>query len=373
VAATWIPLRHNEGNAATGGIFRVGQEAADGTVRSRILKIARPPAPGASGAPGTPGAQGAQGAQGPASTRPASAWGTSDAPDHYNYWRREVYAYETGFAYAAYHDAGIRAPRLDTAVTRDNGEIELWLEDVDGRSGFELSVERLGRFGYELGAGQARWVGRVPSPVELPWLSRRWLAQYLSSGPGANVDVTDADWDDPVAAVWPAPVRAALRRLWESRMRVLAVVEALPHTLCHLDVWPANLIEDASGASVLLDWAFVGEGSIGEDPANLIVDSVTDGLLDVALLPGIAEAVADGYLRGLEDGGWHASSDKVRAGIAACAVAKYSWIGAHAIATAVHGRRHRPSYNQDDSPAETLTRVTPLAELLARWSADHVG
>ena len=351
---TWTPLCHNEGNAATGGIFRVERDAADGKPRSRIVKIARPPR------------------QPPPAN--STAWQTSDAPDHFNYWRREIHAYETGFAYAAYHDAGIRAPRLDAVVAHENGEIELWLEYVDGRTGFDLSAERLGRFAYELGAGQARWVGRVPAPVELPWLSRRWLAQYLSVGPGANVRVADADWDDPVAAAaWPAPVRDALRRLWESRTRTPAAVEALPHTLCHLDVWPANLIEDTSGASVLLDWSFVGEGSVGEDPANLIVDSVTDGLMDMALLPAVAEAVADGYIRGLEDGGWNGPADGVRAAIAACAAAKYSWLGAQAIATAVHGRRHRSSYNQDDSPVEALARLTPLAELLARWSTDLLG
>lgn len=353
---TRVPLRHNAGNAATGGIFRVRRDPARGPrPPSRILKIARPPA-------------------NPPATATASAWQTSDAPDHYNYWRREVYAYETGFAYAAFRDGGIRAPRLDAVVDRKDGGIELWLEDIDGKAGFELSVARLGRFAYELGAAQGRWAQRVPPPVELPWLSRRWLAQYLTAGPGANVRIADADWDGkPVATAWPTPVRRALRRLWETRMQVLATVEALPRTLCHLDVWPANLIEDASGASVLLDWTFVGEGAIGEDPANLIIDSVTDGLMDISLLPPIAEAVIDGYTGGLADGGWHGAADDVRAAIAACAVAKYSWLGARAVAVAAHGTKSANAYNQDDSPAETLARITPLAELLARWSTGHLG
>lgn len=346
-----IALRHNEGNAATGGIFRVGGAVGvPGRSDSRILKIARPPT------------------EPPATS---SAWQTSDAPDHFNYWRREVYAYETGFADSAYRDAGIRAPRLESVVALPDGRVELWLEDVSGASGFDLSVARLGRFGHELGAAQARWVGRVPGPGELPWLSRRWLAQYLSNGPGSNVRITDTDWDHPVAALWPEPVRRGLRRLWETNARVLAMVEALPRTLCHLDVWPANLIEDASGTSVLIDWAFVGDGAIGEDPANLIIDSVTDGLMDVALLPEIAEAVADGYISGLADGGHDTSgggADGVRAAIAACAVAKYSWLGAHAIATAARGVELKRSYNRDDSAAETLVRITPLAELLAEWA-----
>jgi hypothetical protein len=344
-----IPLLHNEGNAATDGIFRVSGGAS---AESRVLKIARPPT--------LPPEAGSRAA--------TSAWQTSSAPDHFNYWRREVEAYESGFADAAFADAGIRPPRLLSVDTRDDGCIELWLEDVAGPSGFDLSPERLGRFGYELGAGQTRWVGRVPPPAELPWLSRRWLAQYLHNGPGANVRIDDAAWDAPAATVWSVETRRALRSLWESRFRVLAAAEAFPRTLCHLDVWPANLIEDAAGASVLIDWAFVGEGSVGEDPANLIIDSVTDGLMDIALLPAVADAVTTSYIKGLADGGWRGSADEARAAIAVCAVAKYSWLGAQAIVTAVRGAAGRSGYNQDDSAAETLARLTPLADLLAQWA-----
>jgi len=32
------------------------------------------------------------------------------------------------------------------------------------------------------------------------------------------------------------------------------MTESAERTLCHLDVWPANLVDDA-GTSVLLDWS----------------------------------------------------------------------------------------------------------------------
>lgn len=338
---SWEPLRHNAGNTATGGIWRVSEAGG-----SRILKVAKPPN---------------------GETPAGSAWRTSDTPTHFNYWRREVLAYETGFADTVYRDAGIRAPRLESQFTRDDGCVELWLEDVAGPSGFAFPVARLGQFGHELGLGQARWAGRVPSNDELPWLSRGWLRQYLSEGPGNNVHVRDEDWDDPVARVWPVEVRQRLRSLWERRMTALKQVEELPRTLCHLDCWPANLIEDAAGTSVLLDWSFVGEGAVGEDPANLIIDSVSDGLMDAALLPEIVDAVTSGYIKGLADGGWRGSPDEVRRAIAVSAVTKYSWLGAHIISTAVHGRAGKPAYNEDDSAAATLARIAGLAGLLADW------
>ena len=64
---------------------------------------------------------------------------------------------------------------------------------------------------------------------------------------------------------------------------------------------------------MLLDWSFTGDGAVGEDVANLIIDSCADGLMDVALLPEIADSVTRGYLNGLHDGGWTGSSDAVRA------------------------------------------------------------
>ncbi|SEN96794.1 hypothetical protein [Actinacidiphila rubida] len=55
--------------------------------------------------------------------------------------------------------------------------------------------------------------------------------------------------------------------------------------------------------TVLLDWAFVGEGGVGEDIANLIPDCVSDGRMPAALLPEISESVVTGYLRGLRRDG----------------------------------------------------------------------
>ena len=208
------PLRHGLGNAATGGICRVR-----GTAGSAVLKVARLPA----------------------AADPAKSFPTSDEPDHWNYWRREALAYQTGLAATAYAGAGIVAPALLEVNTRSDGGVELWLAEVAGTACWDWPVPRLARFAYELGAAHARWVGRVP---DLPWLSRGWLAGYLAEGPPRLVRVADADWDHPSVAVWPAGVRRRLRQLWADPGRLTAIAGAAERSLCHLDVWPANLVDE---------------------------------------------------------------------------------------------------------------------------------
>jgi hypothetical protein len=244
----------------------------------------------------------------------------------------------------------------------------VWLADVAGTAGWDWPVPRLARFAYELGAAQAPWAGQVP---DLPWLSRRWLAQYLTEGPSRLARVADQDWDHPSVAVWPVEVRQRLRRLHADHSRQAAVAASAERTLCHLDVWPANLI-DADGTSVLFDWSFAGDGAVGEDISNLIIDSCTDGLMDVALLPEIAETATDGYLRGLRDGGWTGSADAVRTTIAACGAAKYAWFAPAIAGRAARDNIGRSSYGQDTSAAAAARRVTSLVTLIAEW-ADASG
>ncbi len=89
---------------------------------------------------------------------------------------------------------------------------------------------------------------------------------------------------------------------------------------------------------------------------------------DVALLPEIAASATDGYLRGLRDGGWNGSADAVRATIAACGAAKYSWFAPTVAGRAARDHIGPSSYGQDSSAAAAALRVTPLVTLIADWA-----
>jgi hypothetical protein len=328
-----VPLIHNRGNAATGGVWRVGDA---------VLKVARPPSLPPLG--------------------PVS-WPTSDEPTHWNYWKREVLAHRTGLS-SAYAAAGIVPPPLLSSATRPDGQIEMWLGFAPGAPGMSWPVPRIAAFARRLGRAQA---GPMP---DLPWLSRRWLRQYLTHGPSKSVHITtDDEWNHPVAAPWPAAARAGLRSVWETRWSLLKAAEAVPRTLCHLDVWPNNLIEDGD-TSVLLDWAFVGEGGIGEDPANLIVDSVTDGLMDHARLPEIAESVIVEYTAGLHDGGLRVAADDVRRWIMLFAVVKYCWFAPALLGRMISdGTVGQQQYGRDTAGESAMLRLRGLITMLAEWAA----
>lgn len=177
------------------------------------------------------------------------------------------------------------APACRAVVERADGSVALWLAD-------EPEVERwtpelLGAVARRLGRAQA-----APAPEE-PWLSRRWLRAYL-----ALHDVAPTD--------------------------VLERLEALPPTLCHHDFHPGNVV--GASADVVVDWAYCGHGARGLDPGVLVADGIADEAFPAGLADEVAEAVWEGYLAGLLDGGWSGAEEDVRIAFAQGTALRLSWL-----------------------------------------------
>ena len=285
-------------------------------------------------------------------------WRASEHPRNWNYWRREALAYEHGLP----ERLGLAAPRL-ISTSEDDGEVLLVFEFVEGRTGAALTVGDLEVAAAALGRSQAR-------PVEdLGWLSQDFLRDYSQSRPANwTLLASDEAWAQPlVARYFQSEVRAGLLRLHEERGRLLDLVERLPRAVCHLDVWPNNLIARADGEVVFVDWSFCGDGALGEDVGNLIPDSVFDLLQPRETLGELDRRLTAAYLDGLRQAGWSGDPRLVRLGICASAV-KYDWLTAHCLEHA--SAEQHLAYGRgasEDADERYAARAAGLA-LCAAWA-----
>ncbi len=331
-------LLHNAGNPVTAGIWRYAGEGW-----SVICKHVTPTGGG------------------------VDHWASSEQPDHWNYWAREPLAYRSGLTTSAYSGSGIAAPALLGAFDRDDG-VALWLQDVAGVPGEDWDVDTVALFARRLGRGQGSYLAGRPLP-DVGWLSQRWLRHYGDSKPvDGSVLYDDAAWRLPEITGAFAALRPRLIRLWEGREALLRAVEASPQTLCHCDVWPKNLVRRDHDEHVLIDWAFLGVGAIGEDAANLVPDCFWDGFLPLSALPEVADRVWSSYLAGLHDAGWTGDERMARLGFTAAGAAKYAWLAEFSIRRLQRGELRSYGGYSTLSHDELFDTYAAVFSLLLDWA-----
>ena len=222
-------------------------------------------------------------------------------------------------------DQGLRAPSC-AGVDISGEDAVVAMEFVDGTPAERWDIGTYAGAARALGAAQGEILlsGALP---DVDWLSRGFLCSYSTEKPVSwELLEDDRSWDQPaVADNFPAALRPATNELHAQRHQLYSVLESLPRTLCHLDFWTKNLIKADDGSFVLLDWAFVGDGALGEDIGNLVPDAAFDFFVEPDQLPQLREATLDAYLAGLADAGWHGDPRIVELAMAASAV-KYDWL-----------------------------------------------
>jgi len=294
--ADWrsVPFSYQVTNALSAGIFRISGTARDGADWSVILKVLHPAYDTLLG-------------RFPADSR-------AELEEAY-LWDREVLAYGSGLFDRL--PAGFAAPRV-LGIERRIGSCWLWLEDLVGdglrwdTARYALAARHLGRFN-----------GMYPDGAfDAPWLTRGWIRTWLSIGFGSRAQLVldnEAIWDHPlVRGGFAHGTRDRLRRLWPRRMSVIDRLEARPSTLCHLDAFRKNLF-DHDGATIAIDWSYIGLAPIGAEVGHLVIGSVAFAEHGHDT-PALAAASFDAYIAGLRDSGWMGDETTVREGFALSAI-----------------------------------------------------
>ena len=207
-------------------------------------------------------------------------WPSSSDPAHPYYWRREPCVYESGIAQP------FGAPECRALVERDDGSVALWLADAPEVA--RWTPELLADVAHRLGGAQA-----ASAPHEV-WLSRGWLRAYL-----------------------------ALHEVVAPN-KVVDRLDSLPQTLCHHDFHPANVV--GANGEVVVDWAYCGLGAFGLDAGVLVADGIADEAFSAELADEVADAVWNGYLAGLREGGWAGDESDVRFAFARGTALRLSWL-----------------------------------------------
>ena len=239
---------------------------------------------------------------------------TESSPTQIDYWKREAEAYRSGFF--AKLPRGLGAPQCH-GLHEVEDSCWLWLEDVS-ESLPNWPLRRYGLAARHLGRLSGAYL-RQPMPA-WPWLSTKFIREDLGQIED-QIERLASNMKHPLLSRFlPGDAGHRMLGLFAERERFLRVLDQLPQTLCHFDAFRRNMFARRRGAAdetVLIDWAFVGQGPIGAE----IVSTVWVTLCFLELGPSHAEAletvVFNGYMSGLHDTGWTGDERLARLGFTA--------------------------------------------------------
>lgn len=328
------PLRHNPQNEVTGSVERVTLQDGRMLVRKELRR------PGSS------------------SGESLGPWAASLDPRHWNYWRREADVYASGELRDSLRSTGLSMPAAE--VEEHDDWIVMWLENVIGTPGTSFELAQHAAIAEALG----RWQGQ--GAFVASWTSRRFLRAYSTTRPALwSVLDDDEAWQHPlIRETWPASLREDWQRLRAHQRLLLEVMERLPRTRSHLDFWVSNQIGRPDGDFVLFDWAFAGDGAVGEDLGNHLLDAIFDLFWPGEQAGELDAACFASYVAGLRAAGWSGTDDDARLGVVASCV-KYVWLLPFMLERAGQ-EQHRAYFQAADSRNLYYQRGLGLQQV-TRW------
>ena len=236
----------------------------------------------------------------------------SEDTDAWDYWKREWLVYQAPWLRDL--PRSIVAPRCLGAA--DHPGVAAWvaLEDLQHLDQRPWSLLRFETVARHLGAFNGAYLAGQEMPTDA-WLSHDWLRGWTERS-ASTVGLLPTVADQPlVRQIFSESTIAELLRLWEERHTFYDALQALPQTLCHLDIFPRNVFVKPTAhgdQSVAIDWAFCGRAAAGEELGALIGASLAFFEADPATAAELQSRCIRGYLDGLRETGWRGDDANVR-------------------------------------------------------------
>ncbi len=245
---------------------------------------------------------------------PGTKGGDDTHVSDWNYYLREAEAYRS--SWLGELPGGIAAPRQFGTIYFAEGVCWLWLEDIHASreqwtmEDYRLAARDIGTFNGAYLAGT-----RMPA---YGWFSSNWIKKYVSISAPA-MDPLRNSLDHPLIRRWfPGNTGEAFFQIWDRREAHFTLMERLPQTICHFDLFRRNLFRMDNAAAgketVAIDWAFTGPGCIGADINPLVIASLAFFEVGLERTGELDGNVFEGYQEGLRQAGWQGDIRLARLG-----------------------------------------------------------
>jgi hypothetical protein len=231
----------------------------------------------------------------------------------WDYWKREWHVYRSPWQQQL--PGPLVAPKcLATGeILTETGSELAWIavEDLRALDHRPWPVTQFREVARHLGIFNADYLNGRPLPTD-PWLSRDWLRSWTEQAEPL-VERLPAVSNHPVAGrIFTPDLIDDLSELWDQREKLYEALDQLPQTLCHNDVFPRNLFVRGNGRakqSVAIDWAFCGQGPVGQELAVLVGGTQAFMESRPERWDDLERDCLDGYAEGLRQTGWKGSDE----------------------------------------------------------------
>jgi hypothetical protein len=249
---------------------------------------------------------------------------------HYYYWKREALVYQSGILNQL--PAGIRAPECYAVEEKQNGDIWIWLEDINIENlQSDWSLHQMKKVSYLLGKFNGRYLSGTPLPAH-SFLCRNWLKSWVNActAYAKPIQVQKAIWDcyrnvightSPAADIWN---EYCLNRTRVNNL--LETLDRLPRVFAHQDVhWDNIFIEQVEErhSIIAMDWQFASISGVGEELGRMFGYALLKGKIPVEMVEEYKESLFKNYLQGIRDSGWNGNANLPRFGFCAAAGSRF--------------------------------------------------